>query len=931
MTTPLRHALSCGESARRVPGFVCAVFVAAACGPAAQPGTPDAGTDLPAPETAPACSPIRQRPNGTCCPEGFHFDATARDCLAAGPAACPDAIDAPHGCWPSVCAAGLPCSATDAAAGCPAGTFADVASSGVCVPAGAWMPGTPTPTLGAVPPDALPVPITAQGVPPGADLPDLDHVSFCATADGPALCEASASTCAPGSVPAPAPGGGCVTVGVPWSCPAGFVVGPAAPGATAVVPPCVPDPTDCGSDAFGGIANGPGRVFALAGATPPFQGTRSQPFATLAAALNATPTGGTLVIGAGKYASALGIDRDMTLHGRCAAQVELTYFTVGGIGVKPGKTATQVVVRGLTLRGQTFAAGVTGKASLRLERVWVDGTVAYGAIALQGGHLELVESVVARVRRQGLANAIGIGVDGATLAELTDVRVTDCDGVGVHATDGAHVRLQRSLVDHVVADGASDGYVGGVNAEGGARIELESVRVVDIAGYAVRALDPGSRVVGHGVRIDRARRWQAVGSGNCVVASQGGHADLAAVVVSRCDNCGVAVLGGGARIRGLIASEGGTTPDPEAARGALVVTGEAFVDARSLWLRGFGLTGLGLAGGATVVAADVRIDAPAAPSTAQGFGVFAWKNTTLHLDRALVRGASVAGIAVLDRSRFTGSWLSLEGTRAGPTSKGLGFGWVVDGSSHASGTGVSVRGCQGACVVVTGGSSLAAHGLAVAGVEPVGAGAASTQVALAVTGAAHATLQGVRVVSAPLGATGPSARLDVTGAWLDGTAQGALPRRYGGYVMDGAMLALTASRVTRHGGVGLIVHRGHLTVRDSVLLDAMLTAVPHPSSAEPVHAGDGLVAFEPVGLDVARCAFAGHGRVGVLVDGAGPALVASSVVTGCPVGVATQGGALLTTPACAVYGNPTANRVSDQGLALPPPPTLVDPGGVPGK
>jgi hypothetical protein len=157
-------------------------------------------------------------------------------------------------------------------------------AGGRCVPAGGWFPGDRTPDKWD-PKNPLPdlgPPRSPPGSPKVEPLPAPEKTRFChgPSPAEPRVCPPDADAVAgpAGQAPDAEKSGLCVPFGVANLCPPGFVVGAKGSNSDHALPPCVPDPGDCGTDPFGGIMDGAGKVFVDANATGPGIGTRQKPF-----------------------------------------------------------------------------------------------------------------------------------------------------------------------------------------------------------------------------------------------------------------------------------------------------------------------------------------------------------------------------------------------------------------------------------------------------------------------------------------------------------------------------------------------------------------------------------------------------------------------------------------------------------------------------
>lgn len=195
-------------------------------------------------------------------------------------------------------------------------------------------------------------------------------------------------------------------------------------------------------------------------------GTRARPFATVAAALAATPSPRTLVLSRGEHAvDDLVLDADRTLLG---AGSEATVIALRG-GVAVTGAATRVTLSGLSVRGDRERAVAVPLVAVR------GASLALREVTLTGG-LDALQASDARVDADGLtlrsAARYGVWASGGGSLALTRFASTDHGAQGVRV-EGPHVRLTRGYVARnqrhgvvIVGDGDATGGVAQCFADG---------------------------------------------------------------------------------------------------------------------------------------------------------------------------------------------------------------------------------------------------------------------------------------------------------------------------------------------------------------------------------------------------------------------------------------------------------------------------------
>ena len=470
----------------------------------------DTATDIEK-DTAPPCPASTAKPDNSCCPAGQSWDIASAACIQPGPVACAAAADA-KACQPKwcldwltgsnvACAAwtvgchpiGRSCTAAEIAKGqgCAPG-FAPTASDPTCQPAGATAPLPPLDAGGK--PYVVPATATAaKVVVPLAAFVAPGLPKWCSSATGPIAC---ASGCEVGQ--AAGSNGSCAPVGGPtWTCPPTFVAG------TGTAAACVPDPASCGSDPFAGIQDGATTAFVDASFPGTSTGKRAAPYKTIFDATYALAGGGTIAIAAGTYLAAIDSSKNLTIVGRCAAQVKLVGKT--GQAVIHGGGGAVLKIQGLALSGGTEIVRIDGPASAELLQVDIGNGARYGVVAKGGAQVKVQNAFVHDMLPTTSDGSLGDGIhaDGGSQLTLTGVRLStnrhrglDCDDGGTLCTVSNAV-IDGTLVEIKTGDGGI-----GIGAASGAVITATDVRLVGNRTAGVLSFGTGSKIILSGAWID---------------------------------------------------------------------------------------------------------------------------------------------------------------------------------------------------------------------------------------------------------------------------------------------------------------------------------------------------------------------------------------------------------------------------------------------
>ncbi len=313
--------------------------------------------------------------------------------------------------------------------------------------------------------------VCPEGKVPGSeaclDVGVADCPTWAPVANG--LCTPTTPECGSGESPALDLEVGCVPVGVA-ACPEGWsresdeTCKPVIPvcgdeeiatfdGACTGLGPEV----DCGvAGPFGDLAADGDPIWVHADAPPgSADGSQAHPFPTLAAAVDAAPAGGTVLVGSGAYGGGLVIDKPITILGRCPDEVTVrgaATFTLEHWGGVPMEALIHVDgAAGVTLEGLTLDDGET-EAGLR----------AVGLVATEAPDLVLKDLRILNVGGAGL-DLDGCPGASITRIELLDLTVRDGNnpfgqaGYGLRLTDSPATVTRSLFLDNEGADIYADG------------------------------------------------------------------------------------------------------------------------------------------------------------------------------------------------------------------------------------------------------------------------------------------------------------------------------------------------------------------------------------------------------------------------------------------------------------------------------------------
>ncbi|RLB56456.1 MAG: hypothetical protein DRI90_18685 [Deltaproteobacteria bacterium] len=136
---------------------------------------------------------------------------------------------------------------------------------------------------------------------------------------------------------------------------------------------------DCGQGRWGDIPVQPGTLYVDAAYSGSGDGSASQPFTTIGAAVDAATDGALIAVAAGTYAEDVMLHKPVRLWGVCPQHVVLVGAgaNLGALEIRPGGSGAEV--RGLAITGDNDAAvAISGAKDVALAQLWVHDAAGHG-------------------------------------------------------------------------------------------------------------------------------------------------------------------------------------------------------------------------------------------------------------------------------------------------------------------------------------------------------------------------------------------------------------------------------------------------------------------------------------------------------------------------------------------------------------------------
>ena len=799
-------------------------------------------------DASPSCVGTTLKPDGSCCPDGGSWHPGFGKCVFPGLPECPGTgapdlacepatctSDGDKGCKFPACGEAFACAEADFAKGCAPGSWRP-APGAPCRLAGTDIElpdGTTLATAADLkPPAALPP------LPPLPALPPVTPPVVCVAADG------TVAACAVGGCPVGEVKGGqgCIPQPVSGPCPAGFVAGAIAKGGT--VAGCLPDAKTCGSDAFGGVADGPGLQFVDAKFVGKPDGTRKAPWPTLPLAIAAAQLGHTVVLAAGKYAGA-SVTKSLTLRGKCAAEVTL----VGTVSVHSALFAGVQVsfLRDITVGPGHVGVRVEGGAKLTLERVHIAGASRAGLMVTGKSEVSATDLVVEGTQAQPSDKKLGVGLWllGGTIT-LNHAYVIGNRDHGLYAEGTPTTVDATDLQVHDTQARAADAENGhGITVVGGATAVFDQTRLAGNRTWGVGAYGLGTAVTATDLTVTGTLAQASDQSGGLgVVVGEGAALDLRLARLQGNRDTGLEAGGKGTWLlaTGLLVQ--GTLPRAKDKAGGegLVVAGGAQATLAAVRLQGNRTTGL-LCSGATLTATGLLVDGTLSRESdlGAGYGLRVEGACQATVKDGRIHGNRTTGVVVTGEpwpkvgSQLIVDGLVVDGTlsRQSSLTDGAGMRLQVNANIQAKGlrlsgnrtVGLHISGPKLLNVTASLADTLIDGTLAQ---EKDGSGGTGLVVGYNVSSAGALRVSGnrdtgIRVEGGELvGPVGSATNTSPPMLLVDGT----LPRADGyggrGLVVDGGKFLFHYGRFSGNHDVGVIANGMYSVVLSDVIIDTML-------------------------------------------------------------------------------------------------------------
>lgn len=814
---------------------------------------------------AATCTAGQTLPSGACCADGRFVPIDGEECSPVGPPSCAAFVGSGVPCVPRWCRAagacepGEPCvgfatPCTEADPGCPAGEWPVPWRAGACEPAGGPAPGAP----------------------PGTPR-------WCETHGVGGLCSDPAGGCPAGQVPTTE---GCVEAGPSWVCPPGFVEAPGGDD----LPACAPDPSDCAP-----WAEEPGAIHVKAGHVGPADGSFGKPYATVLEAVDAAPSGATIVVAPGEYHGSLLLERPVTIRGVCAAsvtligEIDLPVVYVGAPSL-PGTTT----LRGLTLRDTPATGpkvysqgiGVNGPQTLHIERCHLDALTVVGLLVLgKTSHAELVESLVSGTTSiDPMTHHLSVAAfDGGHLS-VVSTRITNGRHEGLVAATGSTVEARDVLIDHARKGLPEVLYTGhGLQVSSGATATVEKLRVAWCEGVAIDVNALGSRLVLRDARVDHAVPSQTgMGAGLAVVTG----AELDGAGLHLASNIGAGLIVGDdstARVAGLLIEDTEPSDMGQSGYGVLAFGGASV---ELLATRVARATEAGVVADGTktrLIGRDVTVDETrvdlahsgrgggVAATGGVGGGASAQNGATVALQGGRLSGNHTFGLAASQGARVTAEGVLIDGTQQ---------------SAGAAGVGAAALGPT---------TSLALEGCHIAGNQEAGL------------------------------FVGGGSRTDCTGLLIEGTLQGNLnPLGSGVVATDDAEAHVTASIIRDNAIGGVYFTRGGSGGLERCVVSGA-TGGEYESHGVTLELGDGIVVDASPEVEIRDSVVADNARAGIFVVSGGVIDVRGTASVRNLYGVVVDAQELFSSAGNVVFGNAIQDFIGSGSLQVPDAPELALP------
>lgn len=692
-------------------------------------------------------------------------------------------------------------------------------------------------------------------------------------------CKPSRDLCPTGQIPDI--DAGCKTIGIPEchpeflqaetglcvpsqdKCDPGFIAVP-SDGCVSLDPP-----QGCGDGTWGSIEALPGDVYADAAyAGESSDGTRENPYPSLAQALEVVEEGGRIALAAGEYTDGIAFTQSTSVVGRCSSMVSITglepslYGFDAVIQVRAGSEST---LSDLTVSGAGVGINIVQKSLVTLERVVISNTLGYGLLV---AHSE-------------------------TVVTGSDLHITGTLPAG-DSSNGSAVRV-----------------------EGGASLTLNRTAISKTTGYGLRLMSPGSSLVAHELAVTETLPMLSGTSGRGVRLSDGASLELTQSVFAKTTGLGISAYHANSTVTirdSVISSqiEGTSSYGMEVGEAAAVTL-------ERVALTGSGTLGILVSGAGTLVELDSCAVSDTIPmsSGAGGAGMLVQEGASMVLKDSNVAGNQDFGI----HSTGAGTSLTLTGSvvEQNTSSQDSNGGWSAWGVSSVEGT-LSV---ESSAILSNEGFGIFSHGAGTT-VEVRDSVIAHTNMmpdgtfghGIHVWGGVEMNLErvaivdnqhvGIFVARVNTKATARSVLVSGTRALPDGTEGPGIG------VWDQPDFLLEDSAIVNNHMAAVFVITASATLRRSILSDTVISEVnPDPE----FQYGDGLLAHNAT-IEAEDLYSVGNIRAGFLFDTT-DGVVLGNLIQNNGIGLATQGDQVPAVSELSLAIDNGQNSVKNAGMAVP--------------
>lgn len=442
-------------------------------------------------------------------------------------------------------------------------------------------------------------------------------------------------------------------------------------------------------------------------------GTRADPYGTIAEAIAAASPGDTIALRSGTYAASVALPAGVTLHGACV-EGTIVRGAIGGVTEGTISVRAAASLRNLTIEGErpgiVIHAGTLDVAAVRIEGARVAGVLIIGGglradgLIVRGTRAEVASGLAGRgvdvepggsaeISRALIEGNHDFGVFAAGPLVLTDAVVRDTQmqldgthGRGVNVIGGASARIERTVVERshetgvfasqastieltdvlvrtvepVVDDGA------GVSIEMGSTGMLARVRIEDTsgAGLSVSRSNVTAREL---VVRDVAPEIEAGDRGFGVDVFANSAATIERVLIERTRAAAIAVnLGASLIASDLIVRDVGARELEDDMGNGVIALGSSVELTRARIERTAG-EAVSIADGTTARIADLSTASTGADGRS-GDGLLVYLGATLEGDRISIDDAADVSVSLGgEGTRVVLRDLTITGGRAVPT------------------------------------------------------------------------------------------------------------------------------------------------------------------------------------------------------------------------------------------------------------------------